>query len=303
MVITARFPSIEQGLSLHSDQGPLESSALAQVLGQGLQDGQPVVLFVPGHGRSPDAVSDQAAALSERLGAAVIAFAYDGGGNPGAATAVEAGRQARANAFGLLELLATLLHTEGLRELWAGRAVSLVVHGLGARILKAAVLERPDLVGEVCTSVVLAAADISYELQIDWLARLTPRQEPDAVGVLWHDGDAALDNILDGRLLRAARGEKVPPDLLETQVGVFGDTDPFHAVPEFEYVDVSEWVGAGEAEPWPADALHLDDGELLAIDQQRASAASQAFHTYLWSSREAGLVDTLGRLIRKGGTW
>lgn len=303
MVITARFPSIDAGLSLESDRGPLDSSGLAPALSEVLSDGQPVVVFVPGHGRSAEVVSDLAAALSEKTGAAVIAYAYDGGDAPGSTQAVAAGRNARAHAFGLLELLATLLHSDGLREIWAGRAVSLVVHGLGARILKAAVLERPDLVGELCTSVVLSAADISYELQIDWLSRLTPRQDPEAVGVLWHDGDAALDNLLDGRLLLAARGETVPPDLLETQIGVFGDSDPFHAVPEFEYVDVSEWVAAGELDPWPSDAIHLEPDELAAIDAERAGASSQAFHTYLWSNSNPALVETLGRLIRKGGTW
>lgn len=303
MVITARFPSIEEGLSLHSDRGPLDSAGLVQVLTEGLSEGQPVVVFVPGHGRTTEQVEDVGAALSERTGTAVIAYSYAGGDDAGSGAAVEAGKQARAHAFGLLELMATLLHTDGLRELWDGRAVSLVVHGLGARVLKAAVLERPDLVGELCTSVVLVAADISYELQIDWLSRLAPRQDPDAVGVLWHDGDAALDNLLDGRLLLAARGQKVPPDLLETQIGVFGDSDPFHAVPEFEYVDVSEWVEPGVLEPWPSDSLHLEDAELAAIDTERASASSQAFHTYLWSNRNPKLVETLGRLIRKGGTW
>lgn len=294
MVLLARFPSPERGLSF--DDADLLGALAA------LDPGQPLVIWVPGNSDDARAVREQATTLSERLQVGVIAFAWSSGDGTSQAS-IDAGKTSRNAGYGLLELLATLLHGDGLRAVWAGRPVSLVVHGRGAKVLKAAVLERPDIVGELCTSVVLAAADISYELQIDWLARLTPRQEPDAVSVLWHDGDAALDILLDGRLLYAARNVQVPQDLLETQVGVFGDSDPFHAVPEFEYIDVSQWVSPRDAVPWPEDAIHLSDDELAAADGVRASAVGEACHTYVWTCDNPEFSELVTRLIHKGGAW
>jgi len=294
MVLLARFPSPERGLSFDR---PDVVEALAA-----LNPGQPVVIWVPGNSTGEAQVRAQAERLAERQEVGVIALSWNAGLGT-AAGSIENGKKARTNGYGLLELLATLLHGDGLRAIWTGRPVSLVVHGQAAKLLKAAVLERPDLVGEMCTSVVLAAPDISYDLQIDWLARITPRQEPDAVSVLWHDGDAALDNLLDGRLLYAAREVRVPQDLLETQVGVFGDSDPFHAVPEFEYVDVSGWVTARDAQPWPEDAIHLSDDALFAADQRRASAVDEPCHTYVWTCDHPDFSDVLGRLITKGGAF
>ena len=294
MVLLARFSSPDVGLTF-------DTNDLLGRLAE-LRPGQPLVVFVPGNSSDPEAVRAQAARLAERLDVGVVAFAWSAGLGT-AAGSIENGKKARNAGYGLLELLATLLHGEGLRGIWAGRPISLLVHGQAAKLLKAAVVERPDLVGELCTSVVLAAADISYELQIDWLARLTPRQEPDAVSVLWHDGDAALDNLLDGRLLYAARDVQVPQDLLETQIGVFGDNDPFHAVPEFEYIDVSEWVTPQDTTPWPENAIHLSDDALFAADQRRATAVDEPCHSYLWTCDHPDFSELLGRLIRKGGTF
>ena len=95
----------------------------------------------------------------------------------------------------------------------------------------------------------------------------------------------------------------MPQDLLETQVGVFGDSDPFHAVPEFEYIDVSPWETPQEAQPWPEDAIHLSDEDLQAVDERRATAVDEPCHTYAWTCDHPDFSELLSRLITKGGTW
>ena len=289
-------------LSFADDQGQgLDESGFLQAIAASLEGERPLLVFLGGHGVGREQVLERCTALSRQQEATVVGLSWAGGTLPTPAASIEATRPIEAQAYGFLELVALLLH--GLREQLPGRSVSLLTHGLGAKLLKQALILRPDLVGELFTSAVLAAADLSYELQLEWLTRFTPRQDPDAVSVLWHDGDIALDFTCDGRLLRARRGEVVAGDLLETQIGVFGDSDPFHSVPEFEYLDVASLVSQ-DAEPvsFPEGALELEDQALADFESQHAERLlASATHTYLWSSPQ--VAERVARLIRKGGAW
>jgi hypothetical protein len=290
-------------LSFADGQGqPLSEDAFLRGVAGALRGDTPLIVFLGGHGVGREQVLERSAAIARQQDAVVVGMSWAGGTSPTPRASIQASSHIKAQAYGFLELVALLLHGQVRPEL-PGRSVSLLVHGLGAKLLKKALQLRPDLVGELFTSSVLAAADLSYELQLEWLTRFAPRQDPDAVSVLWHDGDVALDFTMDGRLLHVAQGAVVDGDLLETQIGVFGDSDTFHAVPEFEYLDVSALVSQDiQPQPYPEGARQLDAQAVDAFeDEHSARLLGSSTHTYLWSSPQ--VAERVARLIRKGGAW
>ncbi len=290
-------------LSFADAQGqPLSDQDFLAGVGQALVGDTPLLVFLGGHGVGREQVLERCAALARQQDAVVVGMSWAGGTSPTPRASILASGHVKAQAYGFLELVALLLHGP-VRASLPGRSVSLLVHGLGAKLLKTALLLRPDLVGELFTSAVLAAADLTYEMQLEWLTRFAPRQDPDAVSVLWHDGDVALDFTMDGRLLHLANGAVVDGDLTETQIGVFGDSDEFHSVPEFEYLDVGSLVSQ-DMEPvlYPPESRSMDPKAIEAFeDEHSARVQGSSTHTYLWSSPQ--VAERVARLIRKGGAW